>query len=667
MEFQLLKDMVLILALAVAVLYVFHRFRIPSVIGFLITGVITGPHGLNLISDIHDVEVIAEVGVILLLFTIGIEFSLKSLLKIGRILLIGGSFQVLMTIGAITLVSLRLGNAINESVFIGFLVALSSTAIVLKLTQDKGEIDAPHGRISLGVLIYQDIIIVPMMLLTPILAGNTDAIGSSYWEVLLKFAAVALVVWIGTRYIIPFALHRLARTKSRELFIISIIVIAFAAAFFTYSLGLSLALGAFVAGLLISESEYSQQALGNVTPFLDVFTSIFFISVGMLLDLSFVLAHPVEVILFTTIVLTIKTIIAGGAAFILGFPLRTSIIVGFTLSQVGEFSFILSRIGVAEGLISDTNYQLFLSVSVMSMAATPFVIYLATRFADRANRWPLPDFLKFGLIPRPESTIARIKDHLVIVGYGLNGRNVSRAARFAGIPYAIIDINPDTVRAERNQGEIIHYGDAGEEEILSHANTEEALILVSTLPMAGDNKRIIRAARKLNPHIHIIIRTRFVRDMKDMYDLGADEVIPEEFETSVEIFTRVMAKYLVPHEEIEKLVAEVRSDGYQMFRSLSTAETPLPHLAVTVPEVEIQSLHVGPNSHAVGKALGDLKISKVEGLTLLAISRGNQVSSKPNKNFILEENDILFFLGQANKLNQIMEMFREGGEECSLD
>jgi CPA2 family monovalent cation:H+ antiporter-2 len=451
------------------------------------------------------------------------------------------------------------------------------------------------------------------------------------------------------------------------LFIISIIVIAFAAAFFTYSLGLSLALGAFVAGLLISESEYSQQALGNVTPFLDVFTSIFFISVGMLLDLSFVLAHPVEVILFTTIVLTIKTIIAGGAAFILGFPLRTSIIVGFTLSQVGEFSFILSRIGVKEGLISDINYQLFLSVSVISMAATPFVIYLATRFADRANRWPLPDFLKFGLIPRPESTIARIKDHLVIVGYGLNGRNVSRAARFAGIPYAIIDINPDTVRAERNQGEIIHYGDAGEEEILSHANTEEALILVSTLPMAGDNKRIIRAARKLNPHIHIIIRTRFVRDMKDMYDLGADEVIPEEFETSVEIFTRVMAKYLVPHEEIEKLVAEVRSDGYQMFRSLSTAETPLPHLAVTVPEVEIQSLHVGPNSHAVGKALGDLKISKVEGLTLLAISRGNQVSSKPNKNFILEENDILFFLGQANKLNQIMEMFREGGEECSLD
>jgi len=663
MEFQLLKDMVLILALAVVVLYVFHRFKIPSVIGFLITGVITGPHGLNLINNIHDVEVIAEVGVILLLFTIGIEFSLKSLLKIGKILLIGGSFQVFMTIGAITLVSLRIGNAINESVFIGFLVALSSTAIVLKLIQDKGDIDAPHGRISLGVLIYQDIIIVPMMLLTPVLAGNAGAIGDSYWEIILKFAVVALLVFLGTKYIIPFLLHRVARTQSRELFLISIMVIAFAAAFFTFSLGLSLALGAFIAGLLISESEYSQQALGNVTPFLDVFSSFFFISVGMLLDLQFVFDNPIEVLLFTTIVLSIKTTIASTAAFILGFPLRTSIIVGFTLSQVGEFSFILSRIGVAEGLISGTNYQLFLSVSVMSMAATPFVIFMATRFTNQLNKWPLPDFLKFGLIPRPESTIARIKDHLVIVGYGLNGRNVSRAARYAGIPYAIIDINPDTVRNERSKGEIIHYGDAGEEEILSHANVEEAMILVSTLPMAGDAKRIIRAARKLNPHIHIIIRSRFVRDMKDMYELGADEVIPEEFETSVEIFTRVMAKYLVPHEEIEKLVAEVRSDGYQMFRSLSTANNGSSALSVVVPEVEIQSLHVCSNSQAIGKSLGELKVRKVKGLTLLAISRTGEVKSKPDSKYILEENDILFFLGQANKLNELYDQFRDSKVE----
>jgi CPA2 family monovalent cation:H+ antiporter-2 len=659
MEFELLKDLVLILGLAIVVIYVFHKLKIPTVIGFLITGVITGPSGLNIISNIHDVEVIAEVGVILLLFTIGIEFSLKSLLKIGKILLIGGSFQVLVTIAAITLVALQIGNPMNESLFIGFLVALSSTAIVLKLIQDKGEIDAPHGRISLGVLIYQDIIIVPMMLITPILAGNTGAIGSSYWEIILKFAAIALIVYLGAKYVIPYILHQLARTQNRELFLLSIIVIAFAAAFLTYSLGLSLALGAFIAGLLISESEYSQQALGNVTPFLDVFTSFFFISVGMLLDLQFLFDNPVEVLIFTTIVLSIKTIIASLAAFILGFPLRTSIIVGFTLSQVGEFSFILSRIGVAEGLISGVNYQLFLSVSVVSMAATPLAIWMATRFANKINKWPLPDFLKYGLVPRPESTIARIKEHLVIVGYGLNGRNVAKAARFAGIPYTIIDINPDTVRSERNKGEIIHYGDAGQEEILSHANVGEAMILVSTLPMLGDNKRIIREARKMNPNLHIIIRTRFVRDMEELYKLGADEVIPEEFETSVEIFTRVLAKYLIPHDEIEKLVTEIRSDGYQMFRSLSTSEFNPPHLSVNIPQVDIHSIHVRKGSEAEGKTIDQLKLNYIEGLSLLALSQEGNIKSRPEDGLTLKENNILFFLGQGRKFNEIRDLFRE--------
>lgn len=659
MDFGLLKDIVLILGLAILVLYVFHRLRIPSVIGFLITGVITGPSGLNLIGNVHDVEVIAEIGVILLLFTIGIEFSFKSLLRIGKVLLIGGSFQVLVTIGAIMLVALYLGNELNESVFIGFLVALSSTAIVLKLIRDKGEIDAPHGRISLGVLIYQDIVIVPMMLITPLLAGNAGAIGSSYWEILLKFAIVAVVMVIGTRYVMPFILHRIARTQSRELFLFSIIVIAFATAFGTYSLGLSLALGAFIAGLLISESEYSQQALGNLTPFLDVFSSFFFISVGMLLDLQYLVNNPIAVLIFTFVVLTIKTIIAGGASFILGYPLRTCIIVGFTLSQVGEFSFILSRIGMSEGLISDDNYQLFLNVSVVSMAATPLAILFATRFANMVNRLPLPAVLKYGLIPRPESTIGTIKDHLIIVGFGLNGRNLAHAARYAGIPYIIIDINPDTVLQERDKGELIHFGDAGEEEILNHANAGEAMILVSTVPMVGDSKRIIRTVRKLNPQIHIIIRTRLVRDMSDLYELGADEVIPEEFETSVEIFTRVLAKYLIPHEDIENFVSRIRSDGYEMFRSISSIEAPVVPLKVKAPEVEIHTLHVGKGSTADGKTIGDLGITGREGYKLFAISRSGEVKQKLNRNLILKENDILFFLGKMSRLNEIMELFRE--------
>jgi CPA2 family monovalent cation:H+ antiporter-2 len=664
MELQLLKDMVLVLALAILVLWVFHKLRIPSVVGFLLTGIITGPHGISLISNVHDVEVIAEIGVILLLFTVGIEFSLKNLIRIRKILLIGGGFQVLATIGAIFLISRYIGNPANESLFIGFLIALSSTAIVLKLLRDKGEIDTAHGRISLGVLIFQDIIIVPMILITPILAGNSTEMGGSLWEILLKFIGVALVIVLGAKYGIPKLLYQVARTQNRELFLLSIIVLAFATAFLTYTAGLSLALGAFMAGLLISESEYSQQALGDVVPFLSLFTSFFFISIGMLLNLQFLVNNIVEILIFTTLVLSVKTFLAGGAAFLLGFPLRTVLIAGFTLSQVGEFSFILSEVGVDEGLLSERNYQLFLSVSVLSMAATPIAIMLAHKAGDRIVKMPIPNFLRNGLIPRPESTIAKIQEHLVIVGYGVNGKNVARAAKYAKIPHVIIELNPDTVRKEREEGEIIYFGDATQEEVLSHANVEEAEIIVVTIPTVSDAKRIIQTARRLNPHIHIIIRTRLVSDMKTMYDLGADEVIPEEFETSVEIFTRVLAKYLIPKDEIERLVAEIRSDGYNVFRSLSIDKPDQESLAETIPEVEIHTIHVCEKAPVVGKKVREVHLTDNYSLTPLALSRGQKVYHIDDLDVEFEENDVLFLLGPTKKMAEISNLFRSPDEDC---
>ena len=663
MEFEFLKDIVLILGLAVVLLWVFNKLKIPEVIGLLITGVLAGPHGLQIITDVHEVEVLAEIGVILLLFTIGIEFSLKSLIKIRKILLIGGSFQVLLTIAVIFLIARRMGNPVNESVFIGFLIALSSTAVVLKLLQDKGDIDTPNGRISLGILIFQDIIIVPMMLITPFLAGNSDAMGGSVIEILIKAVIVAAIVILGAKYILPRVLYQVARTQSRELFLISVMVIAFAIAFMTYSAGLSLALGAFLAGLMISESEYSQQTLGNVIPFLHVFTSFFFISIGMLLNVTFFIDNIISILIFATLVLSVKTFLAGAAAFILGFPLRIAIITGFTLSQVGEFSFILSEIGMDEGILSESNYQLFLAISVLSMAATPIVIKLATKASDMIMKWPLPDKLRYGLFPKPESTIAKISDHLVIVGYGINGRNVARAAKFANIPHVIIEINPDTVRRERELGEIIYYGDATQHEVLSHANIQEALILVVTIPSPGDARRIILNARRMNPHVHIIIRTRFISDMKEMFALGADEVIPEEFETSIEIFTRVLAKYLIPHDVIEKLVAEVRSDGYQMFRSLSLEDTTFSNLTVNIPEVEIHSIHVCEGAPILGKPIDADQFSKDHKLTPLAVSRNQQMIRLPDRKFTFQVNDVIFVLGRSKNLADALDLFRTPGTE----
>jgi CPA2 family monovalent cation:H+ antiporter-2 len=390
MEIPLLNDIVIIFGLAIAVLFICHRFRVPAVVGFLLTGMFVGPYGFGLVKAVHEVEILAEIGIVLLLFTIGIEFSLKKLLQIRKSVLMGGSLQVSLTFLATFFIARWFGQAFGEAVFIGFLVALSSTAIVLKLIQERAEVDSPHGRTTLGILIFQDIIIVPMILATPLLAGATGNLGESILVLLAKGIGIILLVMVSTKWIVPKALYQIARTRNQEIFLLIVVVICLGVAWLTSKAGLSLALGAFLAGLIISESEYSHQALGNILPFRDVFTSFFFVSIGMLLDVGFLFQQPGTIVLITLGVLVLKSIIACFASVLSGFHFRTSILVGLALSQVGEFSFILSRAGVEHGLLAGNIYQMFLAFSVLSMAATPFIITLAPRAADIILRLPLP-------------------------------------------------------------------------------------------------------------------------------------------------------------------------------------------------------------------------------------------------------------------------------------
>jgi len=444
MEIPLLKDIIIIFGLAIFVLFICHRLHVPTVVGFLLTGIFVGPYGLGLIKAIHEVEIFAEIGVVLLLFTIGIEFSLERLLQIRKSVLIGGSLQVFLTFWATLLISKQFGQAFGESVFIGFLVALSSTAIVLKLLQERAEVDSPHGRTTLGILIFQDIIVVPMILITPLLAGATGSLGESLLVLLAKGICIILFVIVSAKWIVPQVLYQIARTRNPELFLLSVVVICFGVAWLTSWAGLSLALGAFLAGLIISESEYSHQALGNILPFRDVFTCFFFISIGMLLDVGFLYQKPVFIGLVALGVIFLKSIIAGSVAILLGFPLRIGILVGFALGQIGEFSFILSKAGVEHGLLAGNIYQMFLSVSILSMAATPFIIGFGPRLADIILRLPLPEWLISGFYPVSAIKIADRKDHLIIIGFGVNGRNLAQAARVAGITYVIIEMNPET-------------------------------------------------------------------------------------------------------------------------------------------------------------------------------------------------------------------------------
>jgi CPA2 family monovalent cation:H+ antiporter-2 len=657
MEIPLLNDIVIIFGLAIAVLFICHRLRVQAIVGFLLTGILVGPYGLGLVKAIHDVEIFAEVGVVLLLFTIGIEFSLERLLQIRKAFLMGGPLQVLLTFLATLFIARQFGQDFGKAVFIGFLVALSSTAIVLKLIQERAEVDSPHGRTTLGILIFQDIIIVPMILVTPLLAGATENLGASLLVLLAKGIGIILLVMVSAKWFVPHLLYQIAKTRNHGLFLLSVIVICLGVAWLTSKAGLSLALGAFLAGLIISESEYSHQALGNILPFRDVFTTFFFVSIGMMLDIRFLFNHPGFIVLIALSVLVLKAIIAGSVTILLGFPLRTAVLVGFALGQIGEFSFILSRVGVEHGLLPGDLYQRFLAVTIIGMAATPFIISLAPRLADTILRLPVPKRLLSGIYPVSETKVEDRKDHLIIIGFGVNGRNVVRAASIAGIPYAIIEMNPETVRTEQAKGEPIYYGDATQETVLQNANIKDARTAVVAINDPAATRRITEVIRRLSPTVHLIVRTRYLQEMKPLYELGATEVIPEEFETSVEIFTRVLMKYLVPRDEIERLLAEVRADGYEMFRSMSKTSASLSDLKLQLHDVDISTFRIAQESPLIGKTLAQIELRRRYGVSVVAIKRDSQLLSNPGADTLLHSNDLLFVLGSSEKISEAINTF----------
>lgn len=647
MELPLLNDILIIFGMAIAVLLACHRFNIPVIVGLLITGVIAGPYGLKLVSAVHEVELLAEIGVVLLLFTIGIDFSLNNLLKIKKAIFLGGGAQVVLTCLCVFGLARALGQNFGEAVFAGFLVSLSSTAIVLNLLKEKAQVDSLHGRTGLGILIFQDLIIVPMILITPMLAGQGGGL-AEFGIFLIKGIGLIALVLIGARWAIPRLLFLIARTRSRELFLLSIAAICLGIAWLTSMTGLSLALGAFLAGLIISESEYAHNALGNIMPFRDVFASLFFVSIGMLLDLGFFLKHPGIILLLTIAIVFIKALIALIAAMALGLSVRTAILVGFSLCQIGEFSFILSKTGLQFGLLS-AGYQYFLASAVLTMAATPFIINFAPRLAERAAALPLPGrLLKDPLSSLPNRS--PIKDHLVIVGFGLNGRNVARGAKMATIPYVAIETAPETVRSERDKGEPIFYGDATHEAVLEHANIQSARVAVVAISDPTAIRRIAANINRLNPAIHLIVRTQYVQEMQSLYELGANEVIPEEFETSVEIFARVLNRYLVPRQRINQLVSQIRADGYQMLRCLSGDEANSHTLQMYLPDVEITSFQVSPSSQVVGKSLADIGLRKRYGITVLAIRRATQIISDNIVDIPFAPDDLLYAMGSTTQI-----------------
>lgn len=652
-EVSVLRDIVVIFSVSIGVVLLLHKLHLPSIAGFLFAGALVGPYGLNLISDREEIQALAEIGVILLLFTIGLEVSLASLKSSRNLFLIGGPVQVFGVLSLTLLGGVGFGLTFQQAIFWGLLFSLSSTAIVLKSLTDRGETDTLHGRSTIGILIFQDLAVVAMMLITPLLAEHGSRGAGVVVITLGQSAILVFMIVITARVIVPKFLELIVRTRSRELFLLTVVVLGLGTAWLTSLAGLSLALGAFIAGILISESEYSHQALAEVLPFRDTFNSLFFVSIGMLMNPRVVLDHPVLILLLLLAVFIGKFLIGVGAVLAAGWPFRSAILSGIALAQLGEFSFILAQQGQKAGILSHEAFNVFLAVSVLTMIITPFLIQWSPRIARRTEAIQRFHHLWPGrMTARAETTHLKLKDHVVIVGYGLNGRNLARVLREVEIPYVVLDIRDEVIQLEFGTRVPIIYGDGTNPTVLRQVQIENARVLVIATSDPFSTRRMVSIARGLNPSLHIIVRTRYLKELEELQRLGANEIIPEEFETSIEISTLVLQTYKLSQDIILRKTEQIRREGYALLRRGELPELAHHLRAGTLMDVEVETCRIDEDSPALGKLLIELHIRSRTGASVIALTRSGITQSSPSEKTTLEQDDVLVLLGSRDQIHR---------------
>ena len=661
---NVIQDIVIILLSAIVIIVISSKFKLPSVVGFLLTGMIIGPYALGLIENTHEIELFAEIGIVLMMFIIGIEFSIKKLNRIKKLIIFGGGGQVFLTIAITVAVSISIGYGYSSAVFFGFLISMSSTAIVLKLLQDRRQIDSPAGKIELGILLFQDICVVPMVILTPILGLGLSGEGRDTMQSILQigFAFIAInVIFFTARKIMPYLLNAIVSTRLKEIFIIAALFMCLGMAFLTNYLGLSLALGAFIAGLIISESRYSHQVVADILPFKESFNSLFFISIGMLLNINYVVQNLPTVLSLGVGIFAVKTLIVFSLVLMLKYPIRIAIIAGMGLAQIGEFSFILAKLGLTYELISADIFQAFLASSIFTMLFTPFAFNLSPRAALSVEKGKIFKPLKWLAAKQgnqkisPEKT--EITNHVIIVGYGLNGRNLAKVMRNRKIPYVIIELNPDNVKDAEDKNEIVVYGDATKGRILEEAGIRKAKLITFAI---SDNLVIDRAvanARYISKKIFIIARTKYVSDIDNLYELGADTVFAEEYETSIEILSKVMMTYGFSREAINKELTELHKARYAQIRDKYEERKIEDKIHQAIHEdINIDSYTISENCSAEHKSIGMLDIRAKTGATILSVVRNKEHYSNPASDFKLNTGDVIILMGSPNEVEKAVEL-----------
>lgn len=642
LDIPFLKEFLLIFIVALLTVLVFNRLKIPSIVGLLTTGVLIGPSTLKIIEDPKLVETFTVIGLIPLLFVVGLEFSITELKRLRHIALWGGSFQVLTISAIVAIIMFLTGLSIKSSLFLGFVVALSSTALLVKILTDKSEIDTPHGKVLIGILLAQDLFVIVLMFLLPIF-GTKEIL---LYEVAFKFAlaiSVILVIYFASQKVLPKAFSFLATTKDREIFTIAILIFVLGVVWLTSLAGLSVALGAFLAGIIISEQEYKHYAAAQILPFKDILSSLFFISIGMLFDVTFFIANFSLVLFITLIVIVIKAFFSTLSAVVLKYPLRVALLAGFGLAQLGEFSFIIAETGKGFELITENQFQIIMAVTIFTLFITPAMMKLSSTLGYSFSK----------VLPSKVEDAPELSNHTVVIGYGLNGRNLARVLKSTAISYIVMDLNARSVKEGKKEGYNIVFGDVTQRDSLKRIGIERARICVVAMSDRLATEKALSLIKIMNPDLRVVVRTRYVADVKKLFDLGASQVIPEEFETSVEIFIRVLREYRIPGNVISSQVAFVRQDGYRVLRGEYAPEEAAEKLMDFLKESASETFLIKKGSNFNGKNLKEINLRKETGATILAVIRSNKSHVSPKLDFCVKEGDVFVIIGSHSQLDSV--------------
>lgn len=561
-----IQDFLVLIGLSIGIVALCQRIRLPALVGFILTGIVIGPHGLNLISNGTEIEILAEIGIILLLFSLGIEFSLEKLKELRDYVLKAGGLQVLVTFSICALGAYLLGYPPIKSVFIGMVISLSSTAVGLKTLQQRREVESTHGRFTIGVLLWQDVLVPVFVMLVPVLMALDDLqpaqIGLRLVYIVLAMGAVLIVAKVA----VPTLLRWIVSAQTSELPILGSLFLVLLMGYLTQQLGLSPALGAFIAGIIISETPYSHQITTNITPFRDSFLSLFFISVGLLINVPYVMAHWGEAVGWTVLIIAVKFVVVLGVARVFRRPLRVGLIGGALLANVGEFSFVLLGLALQKGLIQEPLYQGMLISSAISIMLTPVLVAAMYALATRLSP-------KRAIISKVSHSIVEgLHDHVIIVGYGINGRNLASILREREIPYVVVELNGALVKEAVHTKHPAIYGDAAHPEVLRAAHIEHALAVVFAMSDPVSTRYALQTARHLNPEVYILARTRYISEIDTLYQSGASDVIPEEFEAFIEIADRLLGRLGISQLEREHVQLACREQHYGLLKKGETEE-----------------------------------------------------------------------------------------------